>query len=281
MPGDMSKGGARAAIPTNQVYPACRDLFDGYPLAVSAVEHVPAMHSIVLMLRDGQDAGFFALLRDCGDGRPVYSVIPWDAGGTVTIESGGGDVPGLAANAVLRGVPIPRDGSLFGWIHGELVAALIVVYTSCTPHRPVPSWSVVPRAGSPKTQWPPFTDERLFGHWFWDHHRAGRVIDLGGIIAATPGTFFWAETYPALGSDSCVVASDVKTPDGQVLLRGTYLDSAALRAGVAVPTLAELLDGAGMTDLSPRFQVPAQCGDWPRTDAKASTVHRGRNGAAI
>jgi hypothetical protein len=261
MPGDLSKRDARAMVPANKAYEACDELFGGYPLAVSAVEHVPTMHSMVLMLCDGEDVRFFALLRDCGDGRPVYSIVPWDASGTGTIESGGAEVPGLAASAVLQGVPIPRDGSLFGWIHGGLVIALIVVYTGYTPDRPVPSWSVMPRADSSETQWPPFTDERLFGNWFWHHLRARCIIDLGGVIAATPGTFFWADTYPVLGSDCCVVSGDVKTPDGHVLCHGTYLDSAALRAGVAAPTFAELPKGVDVTDLAPGFKVSAYCGD--------------------
>jgi hypothetical protein len=260
MPGDLSEGGAQAAIPASQVYPACRDLFDGYPTAVSAVRNVPTMNTMVLMLREGEDVRFFALLRDCGDGRPVYSVIPWNADGTVTIESGGADVPGLAASVVLQGVPIPRDGSLFGWIHRELVTALIVVYTGYAPDRPVPSWSVMPHTDSPEAQWPPFTDERLFGHWFWDHHRAGSVIDLGEAIAATANTVFWVDTYAVLGTDCCVVEYDVKTEDGHVLQRGTYVDSATLREGILVPATVELLADAGKTDLALSFRAPAHGG---------------------
>jgi hypothetical protein len=244
---------------TSRLYQACYDLFDAYPLAVVAVEEVPTMHSMVLMLADGDDVSFFVLLRDCEDGSPAYTLIPWDADGQVAIGPDGGDVPDLAANAVRRGVPIPRDGSLFGWIHGEPVTPLIVVYTRYTPDRPTPTWSVLPLAGTPQADWPSFTDERLFGHWFWDHYRAGNIVDLGELIAATAGTVFWVDTYAALGSDCCVVAGDVKTPDGHILRRGTYVGSAALRADMVVPALAELLADAGKTDLAPRFRVPAHC----------------------
>jgi hypothetical protein len=139
---------------TSRLHQACYDLFDAYPLAVVAVEEVPTMHSMVLMLADGDDVSFFVLLRDCEDGSPAYTVIPWDADGQVAIGPDGGDVPDLAANAVLRGVPIPRDGSLFGWIHGEPVTPLIVVYTRYTPDRPTPTWSVLPLAGTPEADWP-------------------------------------------------------------------------------------------------------------------------------
>ena len=63
-------------ISASRAYQACRDLFDAYPLAVNAVHHIPTMHSMVLMLRDSADARFFVLLRDCGDSRPAYSLIP-------------------------------------------------------------------------------------------------------------------------------------------------------------------------------------------------------------
>lgn len=244
-------------MPGNHVYEACRYLFDAYRLAVNAVNYVPTMHSMVLMLPDGDDARFFVLLRIRSDGEPVYTLSSWRADDAVEIAADGGEVPDLAADVVTQGVPIPRDGSLFGWTGGEPVTALIVVYTRYTPDRPTPTWSVMPLADALERQWPPFTREHLFGCWFWDHYRTGSIIELGDAIAGTAGTVFWVDTYALLGSDCCVVACDVETPDGHTLRRGTYLDSAALRAGVAVPALAELLPRAGKTDLASRFQVPA------------------------
>jgi hypothetical protein len=174
-------------------------------------------------------------------------------------EGATAEVSEVAANAVTRGVPIPRDGSLFGWIGGNLVTALIVVYARDTLDTPVPSWSVMPLAGIPEAQWPPFTGERFFGQWFWEQHRAGNVGYLGDVIAATPGTVFWVDTYAALGSDCCVVAGDVRIPEGHVLRCGAYVGAGTLRAGTAVPTLAELLADSGKTDLSPRFQSLVHC----------------------
>jgi hypothetical protein len=115
----------------------------------------------------------------------------------------------------------------------------------------------MPLAGTREAHWPPFTDERLLGGWFWNYHRAGDIIYLGDLIAATPGTVFWVDTYAALGSDCCVVARDIKTPEGRILRRGAYLDSAALRTGVAVPSPKQLLGDAGKTDLAPSFQASA------------------------
>jgi hypothetical protein len=244
-------------VPASRAYLACRYLFNEYPLAVSAVDHVPAMHTMVLMLRDGEDVRFFALMRIRGNGGTDYTLSQWRAARAVAISADGGEVPEQVANVVEQGIPIPRDGSLFGWACQEVVTALIVVYASYRPDSPVPVWSVMPLVGTPESQWPPFSIERFFGHWFWKDHRAGNIVRLDGLIPANPGIAFWLDTYRALGSDCCVVASDIKTPEGRILRRGRYLGAAALRAGVAVPSLTRLLAAAGKTDLASRLDVPA------------------------
>jgi hypothetical protein len=244
-------------VPASRAYLACRYLFNEYPLAVSAVDHVPAMHTMVLMLRDGEDVRFFVLMRIRSKGRTDYTLSPWRAKGAVEIAADSDEVPDLTANAVEQGIPIPRDGSLFGWAYQEIVTALIVVYASYRPESPVPVWSVMPLVGTPELQWPPFSGERYFGRWFWKDYQAGNIVQLDGLIAAHPGVVFWLDTYQALGSDCCVVASDIKTSEGRILRRGKYLGAAALRAGAAVPSLTNLLAAAGKTDLAPRFQVPA------------------------
>ena len=70
-------------VPVNRAYLACRDLFNEYPLAASAVTHVPTMHTMVLMLRDGDDARFFVLMRirgkDTTSTRSAHGALraPW------------------------------------------------------------------------------------------------------------------------------------------------------------------------------------------------------------
>jgi hypothetical protein len=244
-------------VPASRAYLACRYLFNEYPLAVSAVDHVPGLHTIVLMLRDGGDVRFFVLMRIRGKSRTDYTLSPWRARSAVEIAADGDDVPELVANVVEQGIPIPRDGSLFGWVCQEAVTALIVVYASYRPESPVPVWSVMPLVGTPESQWPPFSIERFFGRWFWKDHQAGNIVRLDGLISANPGIVFWLDTYRALGSDCCVVASDIKTSEGRILRRGRYLGAAALLAGTAVPALTELLAEARKTDLASRFDVPA------------------------
>jgi hypothetical protein len=244
-------------VPASRAYLACRYLFNEFPLAVSAVDHVPAMHTMVLMLRDGEDAGFFALMRIRSKSRTDYTLSAWRATGAVEIAADGGDVPELVVHVVEQGIPIPRDGSLFGWSCQGAVTALIVVYASYRPDSPVPVWSVMPLVGTPESQWPPFSIERFFGRWFWKDLRAGNIVRLDGLISAYPGMVFWLDTYQALGSDCCVVACDIKTSEGRILRRGRYLGAAALRAGAVVPSLTSLLAAAGKTDLASRFGVPA------------------------
>jgi hypothetical protein len=244
-------------VPASRAYLACRYLFNEYPLAVSAVDHVPSLHTIVLMLRDGEHARFFVLMRIRGKTRTDYTLSRWRATVAVEIAADGGEVPELVANVVEQGIPIPCDGSLFGWVYQEIVTALIVVHASARPDSPVPVWSVMPLVGTPESQWPPFSGERSFGRWFWKDHQAGNLVQLDGLIAANPGIVFWLDTYQSLGSGCCVVASDIKTSEGRILRRGKYLGAATLRAGVAVPSLADLLAEACKTDLAPRFQVSA------------------------
>jgi hypothetical protein len=238
---------------TCSLHEACDELFAEYPLAVSVDNRDWAVHSMVLMLRD-HDVRFFVLSQDGGASRPRYALRQWPAGGIVTIEADSGTaVSGTVASAVMNGVPIPQDGSLFGWRCGDAVTALVAVYARYTRSEPEPFWSVLPLAGIPETQWPPFTRESLFGHWFWEHYQAGSIVSLDGLIARTPATVFWIETTAIFGSGCCAVARDIRSPEGFTLPCGRYVFDQALRAGKPVPSLEMLLNGYRKTDLASRF----------------------------
>lgn len=242
-------------ICTSSLYESCQALFADYPLAVDAAEQdEQVVPSMVLMLREGDDARFFTLSRRDGGDRPTYSLRSWPAGNVADIVADHrGTVSYAVVNAVTSGVPLPQDGSLFGWKYEDAITALVAVYTQYTPTSPVPSWAMMPLAGLPETHWPPFTDERLFGSWFWEHLRAGNIIFLNELIADTPGTIYWIDANAAVGSGCCVVARDVISPGGQVLRRGRYVYYQALRAGTPVPSLSALLADVSKTDLTPRF----------------------------
>ena len=99
----------------------------------------------------------------------------------------------------------------------------------------------MPRVGTPEGQWPAFTDERPFGHWFWEHYRAEELISLDCLIADTPETVFWVSTKTVLGSDYCAVAQDAKCPGGCTLRRGVYVPFQAISPGSRLPPLSDLL----------------------------------------
>ncbi len=252
-------------IRAGSAHDLCGGLFADYPSAVREADGIRSVQSMVLMVRDGDGDGdgvcFLVLVRDGSEaGRePCYSFVPWHADGPlVTIEPGGRCLPRPVAAAIARGTPIPRHGSLFGWLQGNMVSALIAVYADHAPEYPEPSWAVMPLAGAPRTSWPPFTSEQLLGSWFWKYYRAMRIVDLAGPIAARPGTVFWADTAATLGWDCCVVSRDIAGDAGYVLPLGCYLYYEGLHSGQAPPPVGTLLAGTGKTDLAPRLRPLAR-----------------------
>jgi hypothetical protein len=244
-------------IHVGSLYEACSALFASYPLAADNCGS-PA-RSMVMMLRHDDAIQFFVLANHSGEGRPIFSIRPWRASGIVNIEEGGGAYPEVVVNAVTRGVPIPRHGSLFGWRTGDVITALIAIYVDYVPSSPQPSWAVMPLVGVSEAQWPPFTDEPFFGQWFWEHYRAGSVVSLDSLIAGVPGTVFWAETEAVLGWDCCAVAHDVESQAGYTLRHGRYAYYQALRMGKPVPSLGVMLADDGKTDLAPLFRLCVRC----------------------
>ena len=202
-----------------------QELFAKYPLAVRDQAFVSTM-ALVL---PGPAFGVITRWNDIGGGRPY--TLSGDAG--MTLEQ-----------AVQEGVPLPRHGSLFGCLHNGEVNALVVFYTATTEERPVPTWTVMPKAGTPPSYWPPFLDRQLFGGWFWDYLALGRVVNLGPVVSTVPGAVWWSEvTREEFGSDVCVVAEEV-TSDGWVLPDGVYAYWGLLMAGAKLPPADALMSNA-------------------------------------
>ena len=250
----MDTGGDLIMICTGHLYEACSALFADYPLAADDLGD--DLHSMVLMLRQCQDVGFYILMHESNEGRSSFWLRPWRTGGSVSIEANGADaISDVVVSAVTCGIPIPRHGSLFGWRAGDTVIALVAVYAEYAPAFAQPSWAVMPLVGIPEAQWPPFTGEPFFGKWFWEHYRAGSIVFLGDLIAQTPDTVFWVlDTEAIFGWGSCAVARDIKSGEGYTLRRGCYVYYRALRMGKPVPRLGALLASAGRTDLASRFR---------------------------
>lgn len=251
---------------TSSVYEACEELFASYPLA--AINHSETGASMVLLFQHEDEFGFYVLSRDHAEGRSVYSVHPWRQSRIADIDAGGcATIPEVVVNVVTQGVPIPRHGSLFGWRWRAGFTALVAVYAEYTPGRPLPSWAVMPLVGLEEAQWPPFTDKPLFGHWFWEHYRAGSLISLGPLIAGTQDTVFWVDTKTILGADCCAVARDIRSREGYTLYRGRYAYQRSLRAGRPVPALSALLADTNKIDLAPRFAASCLSSDRQQEDS--------------
>lgn len=240
-------------IRTNSLYETCQQLFVDYPLAAGDVGESGFIRSMVLMLPEGGNASFFMLMAYQHGRTAAFSLFPWRADGGVDIRPDGNAVPDPMAAALTRGMPIPRDGSLFGWAGAGTVTALIGVQARYTPTCPLPSWTVLPLASIPAAQWPPFAGEQLPGPWFWEYYRAGSIVLLDALIAGSTGLVFWVDTKGLLGADCCVVADDIKSAAGYTLPHGCYVYSQVLGAGKKVPSADLLLANLGKTDLGPHF----------------------------
>jgi hypothetical protein len=246
-------------ICTRSLYEACQKLFADYPLAIRIVSRDGTVRSMVLMLQHEDQTGFFVLSGDYRNGKQAYSVWSWPAGDIVAIEIGNeASVPEPTATAVTCGVPIPKDGSLFGWTFGDVISALIVIYAEYSDDYPEPGWAVMPLTSASEDLWPPITGKPLFGHWSWGEYNSGNIISLDRVIAKAPETVYWVDTKDTLGSDCCAVARDIHPREGVVLRRGRYAYYEVLQAGEHIPSLTELLASPGALDLTPRFRLYRQ-----------------------
>jgi len=237
---------------TTTLYGACEDLFARYPLAVKPVSSDGTVRSMVIMLATHGEPQFFILTHQDREVDPAshFSLWAWRTSNRIEIEPGTATIPGEFEDVLLSGVPLPEDGSLFGWVDGGVVTVLVPIYTQYTPETPEPSWAAMPLAEASSSQWPPFTGENLFGGWFWDYIASGQIVPLASLIASTPGEIFW---LPMTGASAgCIaVAHDISSGDGWTLPAGTFVYYKDLQDGVAVPDLDATPEP---TDLAPRFE---------------------------
>jgi hypothetical protein len=152
----------------------------------------------------------------------------------------------VTLNKLGAAVPLPRRGSLFGYVSAQKITAVIAFYHDGDR----PSFAVMPHAGDDRDSWPPFTYEPVLGPWFWNAYQLGRIVNLGPMVATHPETVFWAGTAESLGSNCCAVARDILTDQGAVLRSGDYVCWQPLADGVSPPALSDLLLAPDLTDLS-------------------------------
>jgi hypothetical protein len=238
----------------NTLYTTCTELFRSYPLAIDDCDS--DVSSMVLLLRDGDCVSFFSLWQISSESPPFFILRSWHADERTRIDADDGEIFSDATIKIITcGVPIPRHGSMFGWKRSGAVTAMIVFYSDYDPAFPLPTWAVMPRAGTPEERWPPFTGEPFLDRWFWNYYREGSVVSLDNLIAETPETVFWVGTAAALGWDSCAVTHNCESIDGYSLLKGCYVYYRALRMSGPIPPLEMLLSAdSPKTDLALQFQ---------------------------
>ena len=231
---------------SGSVYETCINLFDAYP---DAIERTGSkIRAMTLILNTRGEARVYILTHVSGE-QPLCSLQMWPGSTRTKIEPGTAAIQPEDNRVLSEGVPLPRDGRLYGYVVDKEVTTLIAFYTNDDP----PGVSTIPRLGIDNTRWAPFTRDRVAGHSFWDLYHAGRIIDLGPLISAHPRTVFWVDTIKMLGCGVTAVARDIAGRDGIVLPAGVYVYYKVQQDGIAVPSLETLLADPGRTDLAPRF----------------------------
>ena len=161
----------------------------------------------------------------------------------------------MTETAALPAETAPADGSLYGWLHDTAITALIMFFDDGAPDGG-PCWSVLAHADVPEAHWPLFTAADWGPDWFREHYPAGHLADLGPLVGDTRNLVFWVPVAEELGSGIIAVKADLPpVPCGYVLPRGCYAHHRALRAGVALPSLDDLLADERRVDLGPRFAL--------------------------
>jgi hypothetical protein len=256
------------AVTATTLYQQCDHVLTRHPAAVyGAGQDVFA----VLTVTRPRDA-FYVLARYAsGQFQPTITLRPWgsDSGAVMTPDgfyTHDGLTEAHARQIVDTAVLLPRDASLFAWIHPRSrVATALVRFTA---HReldisdlrasgtmPVPGITVMPLAGTAPAMWPPFPGGRG-GAWFWDHYHDGFLVEIGGIIAAHPRTVYWVDTTPVTGWPSIAVTADLRLGNGCMLHKGMYVAEESLQHGAAVPAVEDAAGFPGSIDLSARFRKP-------------------------
>jgi hypothetical protein len=107
--------------------------------------------------------------------------------------------------------------------------------------------------GSDPLHWPAFTVSPLDDGRLWDYLDRGELVDLGPVVAGTPGNAFWVpsqNTRRAAHGHGCVVVRGNLATDEFWLPAGVYMDHWMLREGVPAPPASHLLSLPGALDLA-------------------------------
>ena len=260
-------------------FAACLRLFRSYPLAVnhhfsdsaelskasvqgqrSEGSATPGysggwQRSIVLRHRGFEGSGFYVLTQDPGE---HFTLRPWHRGeGERQQISLGAPVPVTSHRVITEGMPVPRDGTLLGWVSDRQVTVLLSVYHgNARSLVSGPQVRVLAMVGSEPARWPPFTARPLDDGRLWEYVERGEIVDLGPLIACNAGGASWVPSQnpgrAGQGHGCAVVGRNLLTEEYWVPA-GIYMDHWMLREGVPTPPATHLLTLPGTTDLSRRL----------------------------
>lgn len=239
--------------PSDAAFAACLRLFRNYPLAVR--RHYAEYRFGSLVLRDRTDKSFYVLVMERDD---LFVIRPWDRRNRARVlirpgEPAARDVRRLIESAV----PVPRDGTLLGWLAGSQVQAVIASYGRLTEPwddpAAVPGVLVMPPVGSRPADWPPFTAGPLEDGRLWESVRRGELADLAPVVSRRPGRVYWvprANRPAGRRAGARIVVTERLDTDEFWLPAAIYADHWTLREGTPRWTASRLLALPGVTDLA-------------------------------
>jgi hypothetical protein len=239
-----------APTQTRTLHEACEALLTQYPIAASTDGN--GVRSVVIRNPAGS---YFVLTQNVEGG--ACNLFAWNheaASAVIRPDEDSRFVSAGAASVIRHAIPIPADGTMFGWAGPRRrVTALIPLYVAYRPGNPKPSWSVMPHYRAPEATWPPFIDSgNLFCQKMWAAVAAGQLVSLGPVIGDSVDTVVWVEPRDADAPGYADVCTDVRW-DGYTLPAGKYAAYQDLREGIEWPEPLEVVERYTVTDLAPRF----------------------------
>ncbi|HVT68549.1 MAG TPA: hypothetical protein VHF26_12420 [Trebonia sp.] len=242
------------AAPGNAVFAACQRLFRAYPLAVRRHYAEHRYGSMVLMNGVHRSARFLVLIMEWDD---RFVLRHWDRRHGARVQIGpdtpvSGDVRAL----IEASVPVPRDGTLLGWVAGGQVQALLAAYGRLPEPwddaSAVPGMLVMPLVGTQPASWPPLVPAPLGDGRLWDFIQRGQLADIGPLVSRHAGRVFWVPGRSGVSgrAGARVLVTERLSDDRCWLPAGVYADHRMLREGTPVQTARQLLALPGVTDLA-------------------------------
>jgi hypothetical protein len=201
-------------------------------------------------------ARFYVLIMEWDD---LFVLRHWDRRTGPRIEIGRDrPSPGDAGPLIDGCVPVPRDGTLLGWLAGRQVRAVLAAHGRLPEPwddaSVLPGITVLPLAACPPAEWPPFADDPLAGGRLWRHVERGHLVDLAPLLAARAGRAFAVPGGgpPGRRSRPRIVVTERLAAGEFWLPAGVYADHRSLLDGPQALTPRQLLAQPGVTDLAGR-----------------------------